>query len=256
MSKRLYSPLRPQSISEVLDTAFQIFAASLPKTLPYGIWIILAGQLGNIYNLAAGRPLGPLVPHDAPSGIVYGVSLIAVFTLWAAMILRQRAMVQGELNSMRVELSRALRTIPALLPLAILMTVAVAVGIVLLVLPGVYLMVALSMAMPAVVLASKGPIDAMIFSVHLMRGCWWRTLAIFLVTAVIVSVFYILAIVLVAIAVQFVRGADVALVTAASTVLIIALGAFSAPFLGATVLAVFGDLQLRHAAAAAGPAEI
>src|ERR1700687_5158900 len=134
MSKRLYSPLRPQSISEVLDTAFQIFAASLPKTLPYGIWIILAGQLGNIYNLAAGRPLGPLVPHDAPSGIVYGVSLIAVFTLWAAMILRQRAMVQGELNSMRVELSRALRTIPALLPLAILMTVAVAVGIVLLVL--------------------------------------------------------------------------------------------------------------------------
>jgi hypothetical protein len=254
MSQRLYPPARPQSISEVLDTAFQIFAISLLKTLPYGILTILAGQLGNIYNLATGRPLGPAWPHDAPSGLVYVASLILVPTLWAAMILRERAIAQGELNSMGAELARALRTIPTLLPMAIFMAVAVAVGIVLLVVPGVYLFIALSMAVPALVLERKGPIDAMKFSVHLMRGYWWRTLAIFLVTAVIVMVFYILAVVLVAIAVQFARGADVALVTAAATVLIIALGAFSTPFIAATALAVFGDLQVRHAAGA-GPSE-
>lgn len=254
MLQRLYPPLRPQSIGEVLDTAFQIFALSLLKTLPYGILTILAGQLGNIYNLATGHALGPW-PHDAPSALVYVMSLILVPMLWTAMILRQRAIAQAESISMRAELARALGTIPALLPLAIFMTLAVAVGIVALVLPGIYLLVALSMAVPALILEKKGPIDAMRFSVQLTRDRWWRTLAIFLVTGVIVIVFYILAVVLVAIAVQFARGADVALVTATATVLIIAVGAFSSPFAAATALAVFGELQVRHAAAAPAEAE-
>src|ERR1700684_608713 len=96
MSLRLYPPVRPQSVSEVLDTAFQILAVSLLQTLPYGILMILAGQLGNIYNLATGRPLGPQVPHDAPSALVYIVSILAAFTLWTALFLRQRAIARGE----------------------------------------------------------------------------------------------------------------------------------------------------------------
>ena len=92
-------------------------------------------------------------------------------------------------------------------------------------------------------------VEAMKFSIQLVRGHWWRTLGIFAVTAIIVIVFYVLAIALVAIAVQFARGADIALVTAAATVLIIALSAFVTPLIAAMVLAVFGDLEVRHAAA-------
>jgi hypothetical protein len=254
MAKRLYPPLRPQSVSEVLDAAFHIYSASLLKVLPFGILMILAGQLMNIYSLATGRPLRSH-PHDAPSGLVYGVSLIAVTTIWAAMMLHQRAIVQAEPTSLRAELARALRALPGIVPLVILMAVALIVGIALLVVPGVYLFVALSMAMPALVLEHKGPIAAMKFSLHLIRGLWWRTLGIFLITAVIVIVFYFLAAILVVVAVQFIRGADVALTTAAATVLIIALGAFSAPYGTATVLAVFGDLRVRDAAAADGHSE-
>lgn len=249
MSMRLYPPVRPQSVSEVLDTAFQILAVSLVRTLPYGILMILAGQLGNIYNLATGRPVGPQVPHDAPSALVYVLSIIAALTLWSALFLRQRAIAGGEPYSMRVELSRAVRMLPTLLPLAFCTAAAVAVGTVLLILPGIYLLVALSMAVPALVLASKSPIEAMKFSIQLVRGHWWRTLAIFAVTVIIVIVFYVLAIVLVAIAAQFARGADIALVTAAATVLIIALSAFVKPLVAAMLLAVFADLELRHAAA-------
>jgi uncharacterized membrane protein len=156
---------------------------------------------------------------------------------------------------MRGELARALRILPQILAQFILTFAALAVGFVLLVLPGVYLLVALSMALPALVLEHRGPIEAMKFSVHLMRGHWWRTFGIFTITLVIMIVFYFLAAVLVVVAVQFIRGADVALTTAAATVLIIALGAFSAPYGTATALAVFGDLQVRDAAAADGHAE-
>src|ERR1700685_303012 len=125
MSLRLYPPLRPQSVSEVLDTAFHIFAASLLKNLPSGILLILAGQLVNIYSLATGRPLSAL-PHDASSGLVYAVSLVAVCTIWIAIILRQCAIAQGETHSMRAELTRALRIVPQIVVLAVLSIAAFA----------------------------------------------------------------------------------------------------------------------------------
>ena len=156
MLKRLYPPLRPQSVGEVLDTGFQIFAASLIKTLPYGVVMILAGQLGNIYNLASGRPLGRFTPRDLPSSIVYVVSLVALSALFMAMMLRQRAIAQGEPTSMRAELLSALSRVPAQLAMFLLTSLVVLLGFVLLILPGLYLAVALSMAFPALVLERQG----------------------------------------------------------------------------------------------------
>ena len=252
MSKRLYPPLRPQSVGEVLDTGFQIFAASLIKTLPYGVVMILAGQLGNIYNLASGRPLGHFTPRDLPSAFVYVVSLVALSALFMAMMLRQRAIAQGEPTSMRAELLRALGQVPAQLVMFLFNSLAVALGLVLLIVPGLYLAVALSMAFPALVLERQGPIEALGYSWRLVRGNWWPTNAILLVTIVMLAVFYFLVVVLAAIAVQFARGADLVLVSAASTVLVIALGAFSTPFFTAMTLAQFGNLSVRHAAVAPG----
>jgi hypothetical protein len=254
MSKRLYPPLRPQSVSEVLDSAFHIFAATLFKTLPYGILLILSGQLVNIYNLATGRPLrSPW--HDATSALLSFVSLIAVAPILGATLLRQRAIAQGQPSFMRAEFAQALRLLPQILAVLLLPALAVLLGLVLLVLPGVYLGVALSVAMPALLLEHKGPIAAMKFSLHLMRGNWWRTAGIYTITLILMIVFYFLAAILVVVAVQFIRGADVALMTAAARVLIIVLAAVSFPYGAATTLAVFGDLQSRDATAADGRAQ-
>jgi uncharacterized membrane protein len=84
-------------------------------------------------------------------------------------------------------------------------------------------------------------------SLHLMKGNWWRTFAIFLVSLVIVLVFYILGGIFAGIVAQFERGADIAVLTATSTVVIISLGAVSTPFFAAMTLAIFGDLKARVA---------
>jgi hypothetical protein len=117
-----------------------------------------------------------------------------------------------------------------------------------LVIPGLYLLIALWLAAPLLILEGKGPIAAMLSSAELVRGNWWRTLAMFLVMIAIYLVFIVLGIIVVALIVELERGADVAVVTATSTVFAISLGAFIGPFFAAVMLAVLGDLQVRHAA--------
>lgn len=252
MSARLYPPPRPQLISEVLDTAFKIFSASLLKVLPYGMLITLAGQLVNIYNLVTGRLVRRLFPQDPTGWVLYALGMILTLTLWAALILRQRAIAQGAPVAMQAEIAAAVRRLPVLVLVAIFNVIAVGVGFVLLVIPGVYLLIALWMAVPVLVLENTGPVDAVKSSLRLVHGHWWRTFAILLVTIAIYIVFVVLGVVALAMVVQLERGADVAVVTATSTVLVISLGAFSVPFMAAITLAVLGDLAARHAAVADG----
>ena len=254
MSARLYPPTRPQLISEVLDTAFKIFSVSLLKTLPYGMLITLAGQLANIYNLVTGRLVRRMFPQDVTGWVLYAAGMFLTLTLWAALVLRQRAMAEAVPVSMAAELAAALRRVPALAVLTILNLVVVAVGMVLLVIPGLYLLVALWMSVPLLILEGSGPIDAMNSSWRLVRGNWWRACAILLVMIAVYFVFIILGIVIVAMAVQLERGADIAVVTATSTVFAISLGAFIGPFVAAVMLAMLGDLQARCAAIAEIPA--
>lgn len=250
MSTSLYPPGRPQSIAEVLDGAFKIFSVSLLKVLPYGMLGTLAGQLGNIYNLATGRPIGRSLPRDPTSWLVFAMSLVVSVALWVAVLVRQRAIAQGAPVAMRAELAAVLHRLLPLLLFILVDALAVCAGLVLLVIPGVYIGIALSMGVPALALENQGPIAAMRSSLRLVRGYWWRTFAIFLASTAIVIVFYVLGGVFAAIVAQFERGADVAVITATSTVVVISLGAVSTPFFAATTLAIFGDLRVRRALAA------
>jgi Membrane domain of glycerophosphoryl diester phosphodiesterase len=251
MSTQLYPPRRAQSIPEVLDTTFKLFSISLVKVLPYGMLGTLAGQLGNIYNLTTGRPARQFLPRDPTAWLVLAISVALSMALWAAMLLRQRAISQGTPVSMQAELRRVARRLPALLGFLVLQLIAVGAGFVLLIIPGVYIGVALSMTVPALVLEDEALIEAMKLSLRLMKDNWWRTFATFLVTFIIVCVFYLLGGIFAAIVTQFERGADVAIVTATSTVVVISLGAVSSPFFAAMTLAVFGNLQTRAAPVAA-----
>jgi hypothetical protein len=247
MSQRLYPPARPQSIGAILDTAFQIFGASLLRVLPYGILLGLSARLADLYNLATGRAVGRGAPHDLRWWVTYTLGVVVQMLLWAALLQRQRAVAQGEASTMRAELALSLRRLPAMVGMAVLILLAVAGGTLCLVLPGVYLAVALVMAQPTLILEGRGPIEAMRLSVQLVRGSWWRTFLIYLVAVVIVFVFYVLVIVILGILYQFMRRADVAFVGATAVVLISALSVFSFPFIGATTLAMFGDLHVRRA---------
>jgi hypothetical protein len=265
MSSSLYPPSRPQSIAEVLDSAFRVFRATLLRCLPYGALAVVAGQLPNIYDIAAGRPLRRFGAADPVWWALYLIGALLALGLWNATALRQYGMLTGTGTAAAgADLSRGLRRAPVV---ALLLTLSLAamgvfllpallvppgwrVGILLLLaLPASYVGVALSCSWTALLLAGTGVLGSMSYSFRLVSGNWWRLSTIYTVGIVMLLVFYVLSGVLaMAVVVPFAGAADLAVLTAVSAVVVVALGAVGTPFYSALALVVFGDLRARREA--------
>jgi hypothetical protein len=241
-----YPPHRPQSVGEVLDTGFRIFQSTLLPSLPYGVLWVLAAQLATLHDLAAGRPLRAFGGADPIWWLWYGLGMVLTLAVWTALILRQSALASGSPSSARAELRATLSRLPELVALAVMAAAACAVGLALLVAPGVYLVVAFAFAVPALLARSLGPLDALTYSARLVRGHWWRTTLILAIAAVIVLVMYIVLGILTLLVFTGFGVADVALVTAVSRAEGRALGVVIAPFASAMILATFAELRARR----------
>jgi hypothetical protein len=259
MSSALYPPGRPLAIAEVLDLAVQIFKATVVRCIPYGILAVTFEQLPNIYDLGSGAVRQPF-GGGRPIWIgLFLVGTLLSLTTWAALLLRQRAIIEHTPTTFKAEINETLRRLPSFISTTALFLIA-AVGppallllaagpqhpwlrIPLIVL-GVYLAILLSCVWPAVMLARQGPFGALRQSSRLIWGHWWRVIAIYGVGAVAVFVLAILVGILIALVVPALV-ADIPVMMAVFTVLANAMVAVVAPFVGALLLAVFADLRVR-----------
>jgi hypothetical protein len=266
----LYPPDGPQSVGQVLDAGFRVFKVSLVRCLLFGAVAMIAGQLPNIYSLAAGRPFDAFLHGDLVSIALSLVGGIATVYLSAVMLLRQREIAQGRRQSTRVELGHALRRMPsvlgvvgialvviALVPVALLLLnragwisaanqLPLGIGLAVVGLPILWLLPGLVISVAAAVLTESGPISALRQGVGLVTGSWWRTLVTFAVWMVLIAVFNFVAVIIIVMALPLIGATDVATVTAGTPVVFVALRAIGLPFLVAIVLTVYGELQVRR----------
>ncbi|HEV7716872.1 MAG TPA: hypothetical protein VGO53_14840 [Steroidobacteraceae bacterium] len=269
MSQQLYPPAGPQSIGQVLDSAFRIFEVTLVRSMLYGGVSMIAGQLQNIYSIVAGKPLLSFGGGDPVWWALYVIGAIIVLLMVSALVLRQHGIASGNRLSTSVELSEAIRRLPAYLGLSVLAILMVLVapfiafalfrlaGVtpnnyavlgfigVVAAIPVVYLMTPFTLATPALLLGPKRPFAAIRYSMRLVRDNWWRTTTIFTVGFVVMLVFYGVAMVIVGLVLPLAGATDIAVVTAATAVVSVALGAIGMPFFSALMLATFGELQVR-----------
>jgi hypothetical protein len=245
MSRIAWSPKRPQSIGEVLDAAFRIFQATLFKCLPYGLAAMLAAQAPNIHDLARGVPPRGFGANDPTWWLLYAAGTLATLMCWCAILMRQSSMLRGEALSARRELVHTLRRLPGIAVLFGASLFAIVLGLALLILPGVYLSVALALAWPAFVIEEQGALESLRASLRLTRRHWWHTTAVLTAGFMIVVVF-VLGVTICAVALPFAGGADVALATALSAAVFILMGAIGAPFFGALLIATYGNLLVRR----------
>jgi hypothetical protein len=245
-SPRLYPPSRPQSIGEVLDTGFRIFQSTFLPCLPYGVLWVILGQLTNLHDLPAGRPWRAFGGADPTWWLGSLLAALAMLLIWSSLILRQSALASGAGASMAAELRAVVTHVPQLFALVCAGALACAAGLVLLVVPGIYLLVAFAFAIPALLTRGLGPLDALKYCARLVYGHWWRTALILGIATVVILALY--AVIASATVLAFGAGgiADVALVTAVSRAAGIALGAVIAPFACAMILAAFGELRARR----------
>jgi hypothetical protein len=210
---------------------------------------MIAGQLASIYEIAAGRPLYLFGGGDPLWWVLYAIGVILSLGLWNAMMLRQLAIAAGQATSTSQEIKAAIQRLPMVAALLIFWLAATALGFALLIIPGLYLSVALVFAWPALVLKPMSLTEAIRYSLQLARRNWWRTTMVFTVAITVLFVFYAVGLVFALIAAPVVGVADVAVATSIATRVIAIMGVFAAPFLCALLLAMYADLQVRKEAA-------
>lgn len=247
MTRAAWAPSRPQSNGEVLDTVFRLFLATVVKCVPYGLAAMLLSQAPNLYDLARGAPVRGFGTNDVAWWVLFLAGILGSLVFLSAIMLRQTAMLRGEPLSMRRELADVLGRLPGLALLFVLNALAVSIGIAAVVLPGLYLVIALAPAWPAFLLGPRSAIGAMRESLSLTRGHWWRTAIVFVVSFVIALAF-VFSVAIATIALPFAGGGDLAVATAVMVAVVLAMMAVAAPLFGSLLIAIYGNLRVRRGA--------
>jgi hypothetical protein len=267
MSTVPYPPQRQLSVGEVLDLSFRIYRATLLRCLLFATCGVIAGQLAGIYVLIKGSTMarggggvtGMVVQLRDPTFVtLYFVGLVFTLLFYAAVLLRQRAIITGGTGA--DALPAALRRLPALIGLLVL----VIIGLCLSFLPGVvaggalrtllfaaavlvlcYAVVAISCAQTILLIDGEGPASSLVRSWRLTTGSFWRLSLIYTVALIILIALYaVIGAIAGFLAAVFAHG-DLAMVAAFTQVIGIILGALATPFYAALGLAVLADLKVR-----------
>lgn len=250
-------PTQPQSIGGVLDTTFQLYKASIVKMIPLSLLMSVAESPSSIYLFTQGgtaTAANPFAMLNAISGptfwLVVAVQLIGTTWLMAAAYLKVGAIGAGDDFSVGAALQKTLARVPAIIVMFILLSIALAVGMLLLLVPGIILSVSLALAFTILLFENKGPVDALTESHRLVWGNWWRTATIFTVWFIMLLVLYLVMGLLVGIVTPLLvlgAGADNMLLmsTVSGWVIGLAMSLLVTPFYVALPIAVYWDLKLR-----------
>jgi hypothetical protein len=174
-------PPRAATLSEALDAGFILFRRSLVRCLPLSLFAVLLGQLPSAYLLSTKQSLSLADPKDLGWWALMMIAAVGTLWCWLAIMLRQRAALVP--STLAADCRLALVRLPAALGVLVFGVCAVALGAVLLVIPGIYLIVAFWPALALVAFESASPREALDGALQLARGSW-RPLAAHLLVVI------------------------------------------------------------------------
>ncbi|MFZ9871710.1 MAG: hypothetical protein ACO329_08125 [Steroidobacteraceae bacterium] len=183
--KETHQPAPP--VGEVVALAYDRFVATLVRTLPFSLAAVLLGQWPSVYLLQGGESLQLLAPKSP--GWWVAMLLSSLGTLWCWLVIARR---QWRLDSLSADVFAATRVMPRALAVLLMSAVLVGVGALLLVIPGVYLLIALWPAFAVLLaedLSARASIDR---ALVLVRGAWSQSLSVLVVILVLVLGFFVL----------------------------------------------------------------
>jgi hypothetical protein len=258
-------PTVPKSIGGVLDDTFQLYKASFSRCWLPMVIIALIGVASGFYRFSTVRGAPPgaglrdllLQFQSTPRGY-QAVSLLVMvldLVLYAVLLVNIVAVSRGETPSFGASLATALRRTPALILAAIIFLIAVFVGTVLLIVPGIYVWNRLQLFMVPLVTGPEGPGESLSTSWRLVRGHWWRTATLLFV---MLAIMYVLDLALVAVAgtIVAVAGGGASTLTQGAGAFVLGsivvtgiVGIFTTPLFVTVFVTVYQDLLLRKGGA-------
>jgi hypothetical protein len=176
------------SVGGVIKRSFGTFFANI---VPFGILALILYLPTLFFGFAEIDQLESGIPSTDPTGNIVGgiVSFILTYILIGAIVYGTVQHLGGQRASIGTIISRGMSTIGPVIVIAILLTLIVSVGFVLLIVPGVFLTVAYAVVIPAAVVERPGIIGSFKRSWNLTKGYRWQVLGILLILLVIVVAF-------------------------------------------------------------------
>lgn len=181
---------RRRELGELVEATWRVFTSNLGLFLPIAVVIIVPVDL-----VVLGIGYGELwKSYDAspPPGrqVTAAVLRYLVFQplVTAAHIAAVMALGRGERPTPWWSIARGMERWGAVLAVILLSALAIFAGFIVLIVPGIYLGVALYFSAQAVVAEDRSPIDALRRSRDLVRGQWWRVFGIGIVFSVMIGV--------------------------------------------------------------------
>ena len=232
------APRRGQSVSALLETATQVFRATLLKCLPFAMIAVLIVDVPNFYWLASGHS----IEHGLPTEPLYlwlsGLTEAIALYIGSAMMLRQLYFSGGFAVNAQQELTLAARRFPSLLLSFMLMYLSLMIGFVLLIVPGIFLLICYLVLVPVVLLEGQlNPIHALRRCIMLVLPNWWRVCAAFVIAVLSIFIFAIFIAALLSIMANLLAGHGPAF-EAIMAAGIVAIGAMIIVFISALALAI------------------
>ena len=246
--------LRPLGIGEVLDVALKIVWRNAATLFKIVVFVVFPVQvISAIIQLSA-------IPEKDEFENTDIAALVGAFTVtgilgWVASTLAAGACFRaiasaylGERTHWRASLEFALRRLRSIIWVTLLGGLAAGLGLILCIIPGVYLWVVFSLAVPVLLTEDKRGTKALGRSRDLVRGYWWRVFAIVLLGTILAAILGGVVEGLLG----AVSGFDTTPTDATSAVLSVVAGTISdvltTPFTAAFVTVLYFDLRVRKEA--------
>lgn len=253
------SPLRPLDIGQTIDAAINLYTKNAVQLWQLVALVIIPIEIVEVILRRVTLPSdvflhnGTLYTHGATSTSASDVALIVVGLLGlfgqllatGSVFKLQLDAYLGRPHEIRESLAFAFarHRLLSLLWVGVIATLMVIVGLILLIIPGVYMFVAVSVAVPVLLLEGQRGMAAISRSMTLVSGRWWQTFGRLLVGLImyVVAVFAIGAI-----AGAIAHGtSNVTLYEVINGLVGAVISIVLAPFIAALVTVVYIDLRVR-----------
>jgi hypothetical protein len=239
---------QPQSIGRVLDNGIRLCLTSFPAIV---LFAFLAAFITGLPAFFAPPPpqSGEAVEVSQVISKTLLPSLLAMlagFVFMNAMMVRIDATAHARSIGVGTSLGIGIRKLLPVFVGMVVYMVAVMLGMVLLVIPGVILMLSLAFYQMLIVVDGNRTFASLRASHRLVWGNWWRTATVFLVPAVLYLVIYVVLVLVLGMVIPFTDGeGGRTTLEFAINVMTIGVGTFSMPLFYSVALAQLNDLKLR-----------
>jgi hypothetical protein len=193
-------PTAPLSIGGVLDSAIRLYRDSIRRSWILALlYSVILGIFGFFWSLAVNEAVVPgskpsfqtLAAIFSPAAIAgFAVATLVSMTFYGALMKTLSLWAKGdESHSLGGVIAVGVRRLPAVVLGAVVFVLAMMIGLILLVVPGIYIFGKFQLWMPAIFVDDASAMDAIGISWRLTRGRWWRGTAILTVALIMLYVF-------------------------------------------------------------------